>query len=113
MNLRGTFTLDPTKQPGLITLVTEDQPTRAGSSPASAQALRCSPATACEADDIEYFSRDLTNPLTGTIDWASYQTPFFFQKGERADRIRLNLVIAGSGTVWIRDIELLHGPLVK
>jgi hypothetical protein len=66
-----------------------------------------------EPDDREYFSRGLANPISGTTDWASYETPFFFEKGQRPDRIRLNLVIEGSGTVWIRDIELLRGPLVK
>jgi hypothetical protein len=52
-------------------------------------------------------------PLTGTSDWASFETSFQFEKGQRPDRIRLNLVIQGEGSVWIRDVEVLRGPAVK
>jgi hypothetical protein len=50
---------------------------------------------------------------TGTCDWASYETPFVLAKGQRPDRIRLNLVIEGKGTVWIKDVEPLRGMLAK
>lgn len=59
----------------------------------------------------EYFSRGLENPVTGSNDWATYETPFFLKKGEKPDLIKLNLVIKGTGKVWIKDIELLKGPL--
>jgi hypothetical protein len=54
----------------------------------------------------EAFSRDLLHPVTGTTDWVSCQTPFYLQKGERPDLIKMNLVVEGAGTVWIKDIEL-------
>jgi len=59
----------------------------------------------------EFFSRGLQTPLTGTTDWTSGETPFFFKKGENPDNIKLNLIIKGKGTVWIDDIRLLRGPL--
>ena len=59
----------------------------------------------------EYFSRDLSSPLTGTTDWSTEETPFFLKKGENPDNVKLNLVIEGKGTVWIADIGLLQGPL--
>jgi hypothetical protein len=59
----------------------------------------------------ESFSRALHAPLTGTTDWTSQETPFFLQKGQNPDNMKLNLVIDGSGTVWIDDIRLLKGPL--
>lgn len=37
--------------------------------------------------------------------------PFFLQKGENPDNVKLNLVIEGKGTVWIDDIHLYKGPL--
>jgi hypothetical protein len=59
----------------------------------------------------EFFSRGVNNPVSGTTDWASYETPFFLKKGERPDLIKLNLVIEGKGTVWIRDVEVLGGTV--
>ena len=59
----------------------------------------------------EFFSRGLDNPLTGSNDWASYQTPFFLKKGEKPDLIKLNLVVKGTGKVWVKDVEVLKSPL--
>lgn len=59
----------------------------------------------------EFFSRSLQTPLSGTMDWTTEETPFFLQKGENPDNIKLNLVINGSGTAWIDDIRLLKGSL--
>jgi hypothetical protein len=59
----------------------------------------------------EAFSRDLNHPVSGTTDWASFETPFFLRKGERADLLKLNVVIEGTGTLWIKDISLRKGPL--
>lgn len=59
----------------------------------------------------EFFSRGLENPVTGSNDWASYETPFFLKKGEKPDLIKLNLVVKGAGKVWLKDVELLKAPL--
>jgi hypothetical protein len=59
----------------------------------------------------EFFSKGFRQAITGTIDWASYDIPFFLKKGQRADLVKLNLVIEGKGKVWIKDIELLRTPL--
>jgi hypothetical protein len=59
----------------------------------------------------DFFSRGLQSPLSGTTEWTSVETPFFLQKGENPDNVKLNLVINGTGTVWIDDIHLIKGPL--
>jgi hypothetical protein len=59
----------------------------------------------------EFFSRGLATPLTGTTDWTTEETPFFLKKGEKPDFVKLNLVIDGTGTVWIDAISLLRAPL--
>lgn len=59
----------------------------------------------------DFFSRGLQNPITGTTNWITAETPFFLKQGEKPDIIRLNLSIAGKGTVWIDDIHLLKAPL--
>jgi hypothetical protein len=59
----------------------------------------------------EFFSRGLQSPVSGTTEWTSVETPFFLQKGGNPDNVKLNLVINGTGTVWIDDIHLIKGPL--
>jgi hypothetical protein len=59
----------------------------------------------------EYFSRSLQSPVVGTTDWSTLETPFFLQKGQKPELVRLNMVIDGQGTVWIDDITLLKGTL--
>jgi hypothetical protein len=59
----------------------------------------------------EYFSRALHSQLTGTVDWTTQETPFFLQKGQKPELVKLNVVVNGSGTVWVDDISLLKGPL--
>lgn len=59
----------------------------------------------------EYFSRGLQNPLSGTNEWTSVETPFFLKSGEKPDNVKLNVVVNGTGTVWIDDVKLMKGPL--
>lgn len=59
----------------------------------------------------EFFSRGLQNPVTGSMNWMTAETPFFLKKGEKPDMIKLNLVIDGKGTVWIDDVRLFKGSL--
>jgi hypothetical protein len=59
----------------------------------------------------ESFSRGQQTLLTGTTDWTSQEIPFFLQKGQNPDLIKLNLVINGQGRAWIDDIKLIRGPL--
>jgi hypothetical protein len=59
----------------------------------------------------DFFSRGLQNAVTGTTNWITAEAPFFLQKGEKPDIIKLNFVVAGKGTAWIDDIHLLKAPL--
>lgn len=59
----------------------------------------------------EFFSRGLDSPLTGTTNWVTLQIPFFLKKGEKPDYVKFNIVINGTGTVWIDDVRLLKAPL--
>ena len=59
----------------------------------------------------EFFSRGLPNAVGGTTEWTSHETPFFLQKGQNPDNVKLNLVVQGTGTVWIDDIHLTSAPL--
>jgi hypothetical protein len=62
-------------------------------------------------DKGEFFSKDIVNPTGGTTDWVSCQTTFWLKKDERPDLIKLNVVIEGSGTFWIKDIKLRKSRL--
>lgn len=59
----------------------------------------------------EFFSKGLTNPISGTTEWTTLETPFLLKQGENPDNVKLNLVITGKGTVWIDDIRVLKGTL--
>jgi hypothetical protein len=57
----------------------------------------------------EYFSRALHAPLTGSNEWTTQETPFFLKEGENPNRVKLNVVVEGGGTVWIDDVVLARG----
>lgn len=59
----------------------------------------------------QYFSRGLNDVVGRKSDWKTIGTPFMFQKGQRPDKVTLNLVINGKGTVWIDDVVLSREPL--
>jgi hypothetical protein len=59
----------------------------------------------------DFFSRGLAAALSGSNNWVTVETPFFLKAGENPDQITLNLIVEGTGTVWIDDIELIRGPL--
>ena len=53
----------------------------------------------------------MNDAVSQKSDWKTIQTPFMFQKGQKPDKVTLNLVINGKGTVWIDDIVLSKEPL--
>jgi hypothetical protein len=67
----------------------------------------------CDFGGERAYSKGLAMPVSGRSEWASYETSFRLEKGQRPDRIRLNVVIEGKGPIWIKDVELLRGPLPK
>ncbi len=60
----------------------------------------------------EFFSKGLQSALSGTNDWAEYEIPFFLKNGDQPDLVKLNVTIEGTGTVWIKDLEL-RGKLLS
>lgn len=54
----------------------------------------------------QYFSRGLNDTVKGQTDWKTIQTLFNFEKGQKPDKVTLNLVINGHGTVWVDDVVL-------
>ncbi|HOD65358.1 MAG TPA: hypothetical protein PKW75_08465 [candidate division Zixibacteria bacterium] len=59
----------------------------------------------------EFFARGLDNPVTGDVDWSSQSTQFFLKAGENPDLVKLNIGVAGSGTIWVDAIKVTRGPL--
>jgi serine/threonine protein kinase len=54
----------------------------------------------------EFFSKGIANAISGTNDWSEYEVPFLLKAGRQPDLIKLNLTIEGTGTLWIKDVEL-------
>lgn len=65
----------------------------------------------CHLGGGRYFSRGLNSVVSGTSDWKTLQTPFMLQSGQKPDKVTLNIVINGKGTVWIDDAHLLKQQL--
>ncbi len=59
----------------------------------------------------EFFSRGLNSPIQGTTEWSSQEIYFMLEEGQEPDLVKLNVVIGGSGTVWVDEMELLKAPL--
>lgn len=59
----------------------------------------------------QYFSKGMNDVVSGKTEWKTIQTPFLFQQGQKPDKITLNIVINGTGTVWVDDIVLSKEPL--
>jgi hypothetical protein len=59
----------------------------------------------------QYFSRGMNDVVSRKTEWKIIQTPFLFQKGQRPEKVTLNLIINGKGTVWIDEIVLSKQPL--
>lgn len=61
-------------------------------------------------DEDVYFSRAERRAVRGDTDWTMQQTPFRLQPGESPERVHLNLMIEGTGEVWVDDVRLLRFP---
>ena len=59
----------------------------------------------------EFFSKGFHHAVKGTNDWASYEIPFYLKRGQKPDLVKLNVVFEGSGTLWIKNVQLLQTPL--
>jgi hypothetical protein len=64
-----------------------------------------------EVGGRQYFSRGMNDAIAQTTDWKILRTPFVFQSGQRPEKLTLNIVINGAGTVWVDDIVLSREPL--
>jgi hypothetical protein len=61
----------------------------------------------------EFFSKGYKQAVSGTVDWVRYEIPFYLKRGQKPDLIKLNVVVEGPGTVWLRNVELLKTPLAS
>jgi len=60
-------------------------------------------------DKGQFFSRALHSQLSGTSDWSTHEAPFFLEADQVPTRAKLNVVIEGSGTVWVDAVTLRAG----
>jgi hypothetical protein len=59
----------------------------------------------------QFFSKGMNDAVSQKTNWKTIQTPFIFQKGQKPDKVTLNIVINGKGTVWVDDVVLSKKPL--
>jgi hypothetical protein len=60
-------------------------------------------------DKGQFFSRALHSQISGTSDWSTHEAPFFLEADQVPTRAKLNVVIEGSGTVWVDAVTLRAG----
>ena len=58
-----------------------------------------------------FFSKGLQQAVKGGRDWQATGAPFMLQKGQRPQKVTVNLTILGRGTVLIDDLRLVQRPL--
>jgi hypothetical protein len=61
----------------------------------------------------EFFSKGYKQAVSGTVEWARYEIPFYLKGDQKPDVIKLNVVVEGQGRVWLRNLELLKTPLAS
>ncbi|MBI4500543.1 MAG: hypothetical protein HY700_05220 [Gemmatimonadetes bacterium] len=61
----------------------------------------------------EFFSKGHQQAVSGTTNWARSEIPFYLKQGQKPDLIKVNLVVEGTGTIWLRNIELLETPVAS
>jgi hypothetical protein len=65
------------------------------------------------ADGSRYFSRTLATEgpmaaLAGTADWRPFELPFSLQRAAGPERLEVNVVLPGAGTVEVSPLELVR-----
>jgi hypothetical protein len=53
-----------------------------------------------------FFSRGVDRKVSGRVEWAELEIPFYLEASQRADLLHLNLAFEGAGTVRLRDIRV-------
>jgi hypothetical protein len=61
-------------------------------------------------DGMESYSRGFEQALIGTVPWFTEDISSVIEKGKKPDKIKLGVVIEGTGTVWVDDIKVLKAP---
>jgi hypothetical protein len=62
-------------------------------------------------DGSKNFSRSLKTALSDTSEWKAESVSFPLKKDLKPSAVKLNLVIDGTGTVWVDDVKLVKAPL--
>jgi hypothetical protein len=65
----------------------------------------------CHVDGGKYFSRGKNAVVRGSRPWHTLETPFFLQQGQKVEKVTLNVVIEGTGTIWLDAVTLIRQPL--
>jgi hypothetical protein len=56
-------------------------------------------------------TQSVVTGLDENTNWTTNRVPFFFQKGDRPEKLVLGVVMEGKGTAWIDDIQLQKASL--
>ena len=54
----------------------------------------------------EHSAKGLKQAVTGTTDWVRQATRLALEREQRCDIAKLNVIVEGSGVVWVGNIAL-------
>jgi hypothetical protein len=60
----------------------------------------------CNVAGGSFFAKGMNAAVEGQSDWKTIGTTFLLKSGQKPSKVTLNLVIEGSGTVWVDDVVL-------
>ena len=60
----------------------------------------------CRVSDRELVAKGLDQAVSGTTEWVRQAIPIRLETGKRAADVALDVVVEGTGTVWVDNIAL-------
>ena len=65
----------------------------------------------CQVGGGQYFSRGFNSVVSAKGDWKEIQAVFKLEPGQKMEKLTLNLIVNGTGTVWVDDIVVSQEKL--
>lgn len=59
----------------------------------------------------EHSAKGVNTSITGSTDWTPLEAPVLLDGGQVPDKLKLNVVVEGQGTVRMKDVEVLRTPI--
>lgn len=59
----------------------------------------------------EHSAQSIDDAVSGSTDWKSMEAPVYLYSGQKPEKLKLNVVMDGQGTIRMKDVEVLSAPV--